>query len=362
MITEMMNRHLIIDIDHMSLRSVNDTFYLTWKSRLNNVYPVIAGHTGPLGTAITTDRKNENAKSDNELSYLYQYGGLIGVGLGGTTTGTRGYTTTFSGWRVSVPNDCSNSSKSWAQNYLYTVDHLGGPEHAAVAFASDQPLNPFLGPRLGYMGNDTPVTNEVIRGCGNVISEQQKQAAATMVKYPIPIVVNRTGYAPSAPVQLWQSKLGNRAWDFNLDGMAHIGMYPDLLQDVSNLGLTPRDLAPAYRSAEQYIEMWERAEGTFNTGESSTIPPASTTPNTTVRSIRNVTVSPVTPTVMARTPVMSPATVAPLARPDLSVVVGDVHLSNTAPHLGQSVTFTALVHNTGAAARLCSGFTPMASK
>lgn len=48
-----------------------------------------------------------------------------------------------------------------------------------------------------------------------------------------------------------------RDFDINLDGMAHYGLLPDLLQDVVNTGVTPQDLAPLFRSAYDYVEMWD---------------------------------------------------------------------------------------------------------
>lgn len=53
---------------------------------------------------------------------------------------------------------------------------------------------------------------------------------------------------------------GNRYWDFNLDGLAHYGLLPDLLQDLKNIGLTTVQLAPLFGSAEDYIKMWEKAK------------------------------------------------------------------------------------------------------
>ncbi len=51
-----------------------------------------------------------------------------------------------------------------------------------------------------------------------------------------------------------------RDFDINLDGMAHYGMLPDLLQDIRNSGLTPEDFVPLFRSANDYVEMWEICE------------------------------------------------------------------------------------------------------
>jgi microsomal dipeptidase-like Zn-dependent dipeptidase len=52
----------------------------------------------------------------------------------------------------------------------------------------------------------------------------------------------------------------HRDFDINLDGMAHYGLLPDLLQDLRNVGLEPADLAPLFRSAHDYIEMWDKCE------------------------------------------------------------------------------------------------------
>ncbi len=60
---------------------------------------------------------------------------------------------------------------------------------------------------------------------------------------------------------LTRSKAGlRRDFDYNVDGMAHYGMLPDFLQDMRNIGLTAKELAPLFRSAYDYVEMWARCE------------------------------------------------------------------------------------------------------
>jgi hypothetical protein len=63
-----------------------------------------------------------------------------------------------------------------------------------------------------------------------------------------------------------------RDFDINIDGMAHFGMLPDFLQDVRNVGLTPEDLAPLFRSAYDYIQMWQTCEQ--NAVKNQETPPA----------------------------------------------------------------------------------------
>ncbi len=60
---------------------------------------------------------------------------------------------------------------------------------------------------------------------------------------------------------LTRSTAGERRdFDINIDGMAHYGLLPDFLQDLRNVGLTAEDLAPLFRSAYDYVQMWEKCE------------------------------------------------------------------------------------------------------
>ncbi len=51
-----------------------------------------------------------------------------------------------------------------------------------------------------------------------------------------------------------------RDFDINIDGLAHYGMLPDFLQDIRNCGLTAEDLAPLFRSAYDYVQVWETCQ------------------------------------------------------------------------------------------------------
>ena len=56
----------------------------------------------------------------------------------------------------------------------------------------------------------------------------------------------------------------NTGWDFNLDGLKHIGLFPDFLQDVRNDGVTWEQMTPLFNASEDYTQMWERSCGTAN--------------------------------------------------------------------------------------------------
>jgi hypothetical protein len=61
-------------------------------------------------------------------------------------------------------------------------------------------------------------------------------------------------------VTFTEPHLGNRVVDFNTEGLAEIGLLPELIEDARRTGATDADLEPLFRSAEGYLRMWERAE------------------------------------------------------------------------------------------------------
>ena len=57
-----------------------------------------------------------------------------------------------------------------------------------------------------------------------------------------------------------QPFIGNRALDFNTEGLLHVGMLPELIEDVRREGISDSDLEPLFHSAESFLQMWSRAE------------------------------------------------------------------------------------------------------
>ena len=62
-----------------------------------------------------------------------------------------------------------------------------------------------------------------------------------------------------APLDKSEAFPGGKKFDINVDGIAHVGMLPDFIEDLRHIGVTDNDLKPLFRSAEGYIRMWERA-------------------------------------------------------------------------------------------------------
>jgi hypothetical protein len=61
-------------------------------------------------------------------------------------------------------------------------------------------------------------------------------------------------------VTLDKPKTGERTWDINVDGVAQYGLYPDWVEDL-RMQAGKEIVDDMARSAEAYLEMWERATG-----------------------------------------------------------------------------------------------------
>ncbi|MGM0575424.1 MAG: hypothetical protein ACQEXJ_06810 [Myxococcota bacterium] len=61
-------------------------------------------------------------------------------------------------------------------------------------------------------------------------------------------------------VTFLQPQLGERTVDYNTEGLLHIGLLPELLEEVRLDGATDEELEPLFRSAEAYVRLWEKAE------------------------------------------------------------------------------------------------------
>jgi microsomal dipeptidase-like Zn-dependent dipeptidase len=64
--------------------------------------------------------------------------------------------------------------------------------------------------------------------------------------------------APSG-VRLERERTGERTFDLNTDGVAHYGLFADLLADVARQPGGERTVRTLMRSGEAYLRMWERA-------------------------------------------------------------------------------------------------------
>ncbi|MGI8498722.1 MAG: membrane dipeptidase [Gemmatimonadaceae bacterium] len=241
LIRELMRSHILVDVDHMGLRTFTSAMGILTGAK----YPIVTSHTGfietsPSNTQEGRDKRYEANKTQGQVDQLVAAGALISV------ITRQGNTDEITKPSASyVPHNCSNSSRSFAQAYLYVVGQLRRAakpgDLQAIALGSDfNGFNAQPGPRFhpteGCMGRSSEV------------------AAQMGTRLPYPIVTPVTG------VRFDKSAMGQRVWDINEDGLAHIGLYPDFLADLKQIGVTETDLQPLFNSAEMYVRLWAAAE------------------------------------------------------------------------------------------------------
>ncbi len=244
LVTKLMDKGMIIDIDHMSNRSLENTITMAQNFDRDGDgtpegYPLVASHA-LFFELNEREIRHERLLTEAQLLSIRNLGGMIAVMLKDDVldTGLRGERVTIDFEGSGVEDDCRHSSKTFVQAYMYGVEKMGGP----VAMGSDfNGVAGHFGPRFG---NDA---------CGSDDLERSKQLLAND-RLPYPFTLDEFGTFD-------KQVSGQKTFDYNVDGLAHIGLIPDMVADMKNVGLSDADLDPLFRSAEAYIQMWERARG-----------------------------------------------------------------------------------------------------
>jgi microsomal dipeptidase-like Zn-dependent dipeptidase len=210
LVQEMMARGMLIDMAHMSERAVHDTFAV---AQANSYYPLYISHGHFREVMNPKLAANEKTTPASVVRYLRQTGGIFGLRTAHDET--RAYT------RTTIANNCQGSSRSFAQAYEFGRQGLKVP----MAFGAD--LNGFIQqtrPRFGVNGACSA-------GFQAEADDQGKQQRV------------------SGPARL--------GTDFDIYGLAHVGLLPDLLRDLKQLGANTTGLE---NSTESFLRTWERAQ------------------------------------------------------------------------------------------------------
>ncbi|ETK33348.1 hypothetical protein MPTA5024_24620, partial [Microbispora sp. ATCC PTA-5024] len=221
----LIRRGMVIDIDHMSAYAKADTLDICEQLDC----PAISGHSGFIDISLG-DKRHEGQLLETEVERIRNLGGMVNpiVRQGGLAEIRN------AGTVVPLPHLCGASSNSFAQAYLYAINKMAGrPTGIGTDFNGFAGLP---GPRFG------PDACPGGRGQGD---------AAPAVNYPF------TAAATGATMD--RSVVGDRAFDINTDGLAHVGMLPDFIADLEAQGITGKLLDPLLNSAEGYATLWDKA-------------------------------------------------------------------------------------------------------
>lgn len=239
MIRYMMQKGIVVDVDHMS----NHAFDATLDIAEELHRPVVASHV-QFFDLNKQSKRHERMRTRAQLDRIRDSGGMIAAMLKDDQQDSENvvgkfnlaYTDSPSG--TVIADDCRYSSKTWAQGYQYASDVMAGP----VAMGSDwNGVAGHVGPRFG---NDA---------CGQDANERSRQARAG----------NKLEYPFSLPgLGAFERQVtGAKSFDFNVDGLAHVGLLPDMVADLGQIGLSDADLEPLMNSASGFVDVWDRAEG-----------------------------------------------------------------------------------------------------
>jgi microsomal dipeptidase-like Zn-dependent dipeptidase len=297
LLPELMRRAVLIDVQHMSDKAVNEVLGLvdpglsaipgggysrllrrgdiTACARLtvdelsrnercrNAFYPVLSSHGGlrslagdplPGGgahTAATLPRgQNENSRSLQQLRRIYQIGGMVGLGtVGGTRpfAGTYRYARavdTVAGAGIAFGSDLNGGDggappRLMEWSCVPVWERLPAVDQTFVAYRRPEG-SPAPAYTIGTCGRPETVTFRRTNG---------EPALAPLVIPPNPAVAPRLPDGLRVPAP----------FDINTDGMANVGMYPDYLQDVRAIGLSVDEMTSLLQSAERFVQVWEKS-------------------------------------------------------------------------------------------------------
>lgn len=210
LVQAMMDRGMLVDAAHMSEKSTREFHEL---SVANDYYPMYISHGHFREIMLKGKGAEEKTSPAWVIEMIRETGGMFGL--------RTSYLEVNDYERSPVSNTCHGSSRSFAQAYDY--GRLG--LKVSMGFGSD--FNGFIQqtrPRFGP------------QACSASFEEEADCQARDE---------RASGVAP----------LGT---DFDEIGLGHVGTLPDLLDDLDALG---SDTTPLRNSADDFVRMWERAEG-----------------------------------------------------------------------------------------------------
>jgi microsomal dipeptidase-like Zn-dependent dipeptidase len=208
LVRAMMDRGMLVDVAHLSRKSFVDTYNIAHQ---RGDYTLLYSHAHMWETINSSEKRHEKYIKDDEIQMITGTGGMVGLRTGKEATVP---------WGSSVANSCQGSARSFAQSLMYAVDR-----GLTVGFGAD--LNGFiqqLKPRYSLFGCLQDFSQIASAGGPN---ELQKK------------------------------------------GLAHVGLLPALMTDLSTVGVPAYYLDHLNHSAENFLLMWERSVSMGTIGSSN---------------------------------------------------------------------------------------------
>jgi plastocyanin len=220
--------------------------------------------------------RNEGNLSDLDIADMVSAGGAFAPRLPAAADTSEA--DTFPSGSTVAPFECGGTSESWVQVYRYYVDQLrrgrlinGDAPFVGIGIGTDMgpPIPTFTAPRFKLPPGQRRIT------ATPVPLEDYPDTLVRMFLGPsVPGACFNDGERSKVNYPLANSRLApsdvsfpksNVPWDsatydINYDGVPHVGMLPDFIEELTVLGLSKEDLDPVWRGAEAYLRTWEASE------------------------------------------------------------------------------------------------------
>lgn len=230
LVRELMDRHMLIDLAHMSERGLEDTYAVMDEYSSGKLYPLYISHGNARGALADGDYKGpyiEKTTSDKTLLKIIRKT----HGIFGQRTGIF----EMKSFSDTVENNCLGSTRSFSQVLTYLVDR-GIP----VGLATD--FNGMIHTTAPRFVNHSNKRIEERTSAAACLGDTEGQVLQGFKIADDP----QTQYADES--------------DFNTKGLGHVGLLGAFFEDLRNVGLQKKYLDSLNLSAENFVRMWERAE------------------------------------------------------------------------------------------------------
>lgn len=207
-IVEMMKLGMLIDLDHMSEKSMTRTIELAEK--FAEGYPLIFGHGGIRDSKLENGNTvTERSPPEHLVRRVAALGGMFGLGT-------------------------SDTNPANFREYYRNVRNVMGPGRVGI-------------------GTDANGFIKLPRNSLNDCAHQSSPSNSHWKKQFYSAFFGETNIKT-------KSRLAGRIWDYTEDCVAHYGLMPEFIFDVKRFNDGQDVYQDLMRSAEQFTRMWELAE------------------------------------------------------------------------------------------------------
>ena len=110
---------------------------------------------------------------------------------------------------------------------------------------------------MGFVDFDSLFVNQDTGGGGHCYDSNDPNHPLVIYPFSSPLAPGLLFGKSTTP---WDGRTSQPGYEISFDGVAHVGMLPDFVEELLTLKLTASDLQPLWNGAEAYIRAWETAD------------------------------------------------------------------------------------------------------